>query len=878
MTTLTPSPEAVDGPRTSNRATFFAALDWDGGRVEVVAGTNQANNPDKIDLITYDKATGRTTTRKWIAPDNVNGLEAHIDRLATQYGNVYVSVGTYDEVPNRHHPGTMTYNRSAPRPRRCFILDDVTDLSALRLPPTWATETSPGNYQVGYACIDLLSPKQSEMLGEGAMLLAGADPSGCDATQIIRVPSTLNTKYKCLGCAGDPKAGIEPEGWTVRLAFADGPRYTMQQLAEAFLPGGMTELGAAKHYRTGKVAKAAKAIIPDLEMLARLPDGAALMDSPRYRALFRARPQLAQLARGETVILPTKYGLRGSGSEQVAVLVVNLLTTGRSGPDKAIVAGLDAPPEDEIRAVALFWRERLRPGYDLGRYMQDVDRLISTYTPAGYAPEPTRITGESIPSRRALLPQRRPGRPYGSRDGTADALLAYCADLPADADGWIRTTTATLAKQFKLSLVHIGRLLADLRKTGQLESRTEPRAMALRLILKEGAFNDEGHHLFEGAFNDEGHHSPSQSALQCGITGDGVQGSNTPPPAPAVLRAASDDTTGAGCVLPISAEAEDHGVASLPDDAPLMITPEPVPVLVVGPPAPVGTVPGDMDALPPGCAFEPCDHTGYRTSYGVYWTVTGPNGRLDDVYTTKDSAAFWARRRWGVAPVLAPEPVPVEAPTPVENLPAPAPIAPQMPAQPAAGPVEMTIAAVVACIEVARSEIRRTLREKLDRDTGEITAKPLIASKSRVAALLGDVPPTLFDAAWKQATDEWQIYRTTLWDMNTTRLAATTRAAAQLHAREVCNDGPRVKFYAARAQIAAEICARRGVDPLDPTLQKRPVTQIQAKAKAKGQTDRRSAITNLFIATSQGSQASPPAYAGANTAMDNISQPSLWGD
>ena len=66
------------------------------------------------------------------------------------------------------------------------------------------------------------------------------------------------------------------------------------------------------------------------------------------------------------------------------------------------------------------------------------------------------------------------------------------------------------------------------------------------------------------------------------------------------------------------------------------------------------------------------------------------------------------------------------------------------------------------------------------------------------------------------------------------------------------NDGPRVTFYAARSQIAAEICARRGVDPRDPTQHKRPVTTIQAKAKAKGQAERRSAIATMFSATPQG--------------------------
>ncbi|NTU85101.1 MAG: hypothetical protein HGA45_38030, partial [Chloroflexales bacterium] len=85
-----------------DRAALYAAIGWEGGRVEVVAGTNKADNPDKIDLITYDKATRRATSRKWIAPDDVAALERHIQHHTQRWGNVYVSIGTYDAVPSRH--------------------------------------------------------------------------------------------------------------------------------------------------------------------------------------------------------------------------------------------------------------------------------------------------------------------------------------------------------------------------------------------------------------------------------------------------------------------------------------------------------------------------------------------------------------------------------------------------------------------------------------------------------------------------------------------------------------------------------------------------------------------------------------------------------
>jgi hypothetical protein len=233
------------------RQQFYRTLGWEGGRVEVVAGTNKADNTEQIDLVIWNKETYGTDaphTRKWFAPGDLTGIDRHVRALAARWGNVYISVGSYDPVPNRWKPGKLRYCRDAPRPRRCIVLDDVLNLSTLRLPPTWATETSPGNYQVGYICTDLLTPAQAQLLGGGAAMLAGLDNSAADPEQIIRIPTTLNTKLKCAGRPGT--ADRAPEGWEVRAAILDGPRYTRAELAHAFLPGGLAELGRsqpAKH-------------------------------------------------------------------------------------------------------------------------------------------------------------------------------------------------------------------------------------------------------------------------------------------------------------------------------------------------------------------------------------------------------------------------------------------------------------------------------------------------------------------------------------------------------------------------------------------------------------------------------------------------------
>lgn len=499
----------------------------------MVAGTNRADNPDKIDLLVWTRATFGTSaphTRKWMDPHDTTALARLITRSAERWGNAYVSVGTYGQAPNAYREGTLQYSRRVPLPRRCFPVDDVTDLATLPLSPTWATETSYRNYQAGYTCDELLTPAEAEALAAGAARLLGADPSGADATQLIRVPGTLNTKAKCAGRPGDPATGQEPEGWRVRLICAEGPRYSRRQLAEAFLTGGLAELNKLRR-GVKRVTKAQRTARPGADLLAytTLPSGEALMSTPRYRAIFANRPQLAKLARGEHVTLPTERGPQDTGSEQVAVLVANLLTVGRSAEQGGpVVPGLGAPLIDEVRAIALFWRETLRPDCDLRAYQADVERLIARYQPPGYDPEPTRgLSGGPRPTLRALPAPRHRGRPAGQRAEQAERLAQHLAALPVDADGVRRTRRAELAQALQTTERMISSYLADLRAAGRLDTRTEARALAvLRVEIK-----------CPPAPAREGGNRPPVEGIGTRETASGAVGSTHPapgvPPAPA---------------------------------------------------------------------------------------------------------------------------------------------------------------------------------------------------------------------------------------------------------------------------------------------------------------------------------------------------------
>ncbi len=452
-----------------DRAAFYAALGWSDGRVEVIAGTNQPANPDKIDLLVWNKATFGNRdvphTRQWCDSANVTALDRHVERLIERWGNVYVSVGTYGEEPNPWKPG-MRHSRNVPLPRYGFILDDVVDLAALPLPPTWATETSPGNHQVGYTCTTVLSPAWAAALGQGAMWRTGADPSGYDAQQLIRVPGSLNTKYKCAGRAGDPKAGIEPEGWTVRLVVADGPRYAVETLAATFLPDGMDELhrGGASGTRRDTVSSHVEAGDEAQRQCDTLEAQAAL-----WRPLVRS-------GRGG-LLADDGHPRAFTNLQGTARKVWDGAGTGDESRDVFIVAkGLLLHGYDDAQAFALLehFAYKHRPHYilrgaaqvrvDIARVLWKVDAELGDQRQVRRAVLPADAQPQAGPTAPRTRPKRGPKS--GGRNAQVAELHNTLAKLPADSDGCRRTTRGVLADALHVSTRLITKYLPDLAAYG----------------------------------------------------------------------------------------------------------------------------------------------------------------------------------------------------------------------------------------------------------------------------------------------------------------------------------------------------------------------------------------------------------------------------
>jgi hypothetical protein len=101
---------------------------------------------------------------------------------------------------------------------------DECDPKTLDLKPTIAIESSPGRY-VGYWLCDKQVPEE---LNQRLAYHIGADNSGWDRTQVLRVPGTKNLKYK-----------KKP---SVKILWSDGPQYEVKRL-EKLIPALETGTG-----------------------------------------------------------------------------------------------------------------------------------------------------------------------------------------------------------------------------------------------------------------------------------------------------------------------------------------------------------------------------------------------------------------------------------------------------------------------------------------------------------------------------------------------------------------------------------------------------------------------------------------------------------
>jgi hypothetical protein len=77
-------------------------------------------------------------------------------------------------------------------------------------PPSAVVETSPGRHHYYWRLTEPCPPAQAEQLNHRIAYALGADKSGWDLTQLLRVPGTPNQKYRLPGVTtlGPLKGGV----------------------------------------------------------------------------------------------------------------------------------------------------------------------------------------------------------------------------------------------------------------------------------------------------------------------------------------------------------------------------------------------------------------------------------------------------------------------------------------------------------------------------------------------------------------------------------------------------------------------------------------------------------------------------------------------
>jgi hypothetical protein len=73
---------------------------------------------------------------------------------------------------------------------------DGTDVPEGKFEPTAVVQSSPGKFHCYWRLTDPIPPQAAELLNKRLALEIGADPSGFDLTQLLRVPGTANYKYE----------------------------------------------------------------------------------------------------------------------------------------------------------------------------------------------------------------------------------------------------------------------------------------------------------------------------------------------------------------------------------------------------------------------------------------------------------------------------------------------------------------------------------------------------------------------------------------------------------------------------------------------------------------------------------------------------------
>ena len=270
-----------------------------------------------------------------------------------------------------------------------------------------------------------LSARERSTLQRRIFAPTQADSCSSDAVHMVRVPFGCNTKRH--------------GRFAVHMAETGGPVYSVAELRA--------------RYVVKPVAPAQEGDEPAAADWTNLPDGDALLNSPRWKLAIERRPDLRLIISegGRKTVEGgvQNWGADDSDSAQRATLVYNF----RSWKDPHHF------PDAEIRAVLWALKPLVGSGKTAQQYRDDIDRLLLRYRARAYDPAPTRALTKAVSGARRpqqLAPKaeplpRGPGRPAGSQEARRAALLKHLGTLEPDAFGRRVYRVRLLARAFKVS-------------------------------------------------------------------------------------------------------------------------------------------------------------------------------------------------------------------------------------------------------------------------------------------------------------------------------------------------------------------------------------------------------------------------------------------
>jgi hypothetical protein len=128
-----------------------------------------------------------TETRYFTYPDELDAAEAYADRQDQLGREVYFCAHLL--IDRRR----VKENASAIVALWADV--DGADLELSPIKPTAVVESSPLHFHCYARLSRAIAATKAEQLNKRWALAFGADPSGCDLTQLLRVPGTHNRKY-----------------------------------------------------------------------------------------------------------------------------------------------------------------------------------------------------------------------------------------------------------------------------------------------------------------------------------------------------------------------------------------------------------------------------------------------------------------------------------------------------------------------------------------------------------------------------------------------------------------------------------------------------------------------------------------------------------